>query len=656
MLKLSEKVNRKFINSIELNDWEIETDTGWEEITHIHKTVTYQKWRIETYNGLTLECADDHIVFTQYYDEIFVKNLIPNESYIMTNSGPSLVKYVTSYDEYENMYDISVNSNNHRFYTNGILSHNSTMLDALCFGLFNKAFRKITKGQLVNSTNMKDCLVEIDFCIGTKEYKIKRGIKPNIFEIWIDGILQNQAAASTDQQKQLEDNILKLNYKSFTQIVILGSASFVPFMQLSTANRREVVEDLLDIKIFSAMNSIIKEKIRNTNDRVKELSLEQKLTEEKVQMQKEFIENIEKSGKESIDKKEEKIASNSTCIDQLNADNQHKGLDVSETLQPQLANLLDASKKLKKLSNLKGKISEKVSTITKQHKFFTSNSVCPTCTQEIDEEFRLFKVDESQEKAKELQTGYLELKEAIKQEETRELEFNHISKKINTLNSEISNNNVKISQLNKQTKDLQYEIKDILNKIKNKNKERSVLIELEKNLNSIDNEKIKNKQDIFYFDFAQSLMKDGGIKSKIIQKYIPLMNQQINKYLQMMEFYINFTLDDEFKENIKSPIHEDFSYESFSEGEKMRINLAILFTWREIARMKNSISTNLLILDEIFDSSLDNTGTDYFTKIIKYVIKDTNVFVISHKTDELIDKFDRIITFEKIKGFSKINT
>ena len=533
--------------------------------------------------------------------------------------------------------------------TNG--SGKSTMLDALCFGLFNKAFRKITKGQLVNSTNTKDCLVEIDFCIGTKEYKIKRGIKPNIFEIWIDGIPQNQAAASTDQQKQLEDNILKLNYKSFTQIVILGSASFVPFMQLSTANRREVVEDLLDIKIFSAMNSIIKEKIRNTNDRVKELSLEQKLTEEKVQMQKEFIENIEKTGKESIDKKKDKIDSNSTYIDQLSAENQHKGLDVSETLQPQLEDLLDASKKLKKLSNLKGKISEKVSIITEQHKFFTSNSVCPTCTQEIDEDFRLSKVDESQEKAKELQTGYLELKEAIKQEETRELEFNHISKKINTLNSEISNNNVKISQLNKQTKDLQYEIKDILNKIKNKNKERSVLIELEKNLNSIDNEKIKNKQDIFYFDFAQSLMKDGGIKSKIIQKYIPLMNQQINKYLQMMEFYINFTLDDEFKENIKSPIHEDFSYESFSEGEKMRINLAILFTWREIARMKNSVSCNILLFDEVFDSSLDDFGTDYFTKIIKYVIKDTNVFVISHKNG-LEDKFDNVLEFKKRNGFS----
>jgi len=263
MLKLSEKVNRKFIDTINLTDWEIDTDTGWEEVTHIHKTVSYQKWRIETYNGLTLECADDHIVFTQYYDEIFVKNLIPNESYIMTNSGPALVKYVTSYDEYENMYDISVNSNNHRFYTNGILSHNSTMLDALCFGLFNKAFRKINKNQLVNSTNEKECLVEVEFSIGNKEYKIIRGIKPNIFEIWINGELQNQAAASVDQQKHLEDIILKLNYKSFTQIVILGSASFVPFMQLSTANRREVVEDLLDIKIFSAMNSILKEKIRS---------------------------------------------------------------------------------------------------------------------------------------------------------------------------------------------------------------------------------------------------------------------------------------------------------------------------------------------------------------------------------------------------------
>jgi DNA repair exonuclease SbcCD ATPase subunit len=533
-------------------------------------------------------------------------------------------------------------------------SGKSTMLDALCFGLFNKAFRKITKGQLVNSTNEKECLVEIDFSIGTKEYKIRRGIKPNIFEIWIDGALQNQAASSADQQKQLEDNILKLNYKSFTQIVILGSASFVPFMQLSTANRREVVEDLLDIKIFSAMNAVIKDRIKNTNDKIKELSLKQSMTEEKVEMQKEFIESVEKSGKENIEKKKDKITSISTYIDQLTAENTQKVDEVSNTLQPQLENLLDASKKLKQLSNLKGKISEKVSSITEQHKFFNNNSVCPTCTQTIEEEFRLNKVSESETKAKELQQGYNELKEAIQQEEKREREFNVVSKEISSLNNEISNNNVKISQLNKQSRDLDQEIQDITNKIKNRNTERKVLTDLEQTLDLIQTEKSKNKEDVSYFDFAHSLMKDGGIKGKIIKKYLPLMNQQINKYLQMMDFYINFTLDEEFNEKIKSPIHEDFTYESFSEGEKMRINLAILFTWREIARMKNSVNTNLLILDEVFDSSLDFMGTDYFTKIIKYVIKDTNIFVISHKTDELIDKFDRVIKFDKVKGFSKM--
>jgi len=533
-------------------------------------------------------------------------------------------------------------------------SGKSTMLDALCFGLFNKAFRKINKSQLINSTNEKECLVEIDFSIGTKEYKIKRGIKPTIFEIWIDGILQNQAASSADQQKQLEDSILKLNYKSFTQIVILGSASFVPFMQLSTANRREVVEDLLDIKIFSAMNAVIKDRIKNTNDKIKELSLKQSMIEEKVEMQKEFIESIEKSGKENIEKKRDKITSIATYTDQLTAENTQKVEEVSNTLQPQLENLLDASKKLKQLSNLKGKISEKVSSITEQHKFFNNNSVCPTCTQTIEEEFRLNKVSESETKAKKLQQGYNELKEAIQQEEQREREFNVVSKKISSLNNEISNNNVKISQLNKQSKDLDQEIQDITNKIKNRNTERKVLIDLEQTLDLIQTEKSKNKEDVSYFDFAHSLMKDGGIKGKIIKKYLPLMNQQINKYLQMMDFYINFTLDEEFNEKIKSPIHEDFTYESFSEGEKMRINLSILFTWREIARMKNSVNTNLLILDEVFDSSLDFMGTDYFTKIIKYVIKDTNIFVISHKTDELIDKFDRVVKFDKVKGFSKM--
>jgi len=653
MLKLSEKVNRKFINSIELNDWEIETDTGWEEITHIHKTVPYKKWRIETCNGLALECADDHIVFRQDCDEIFVKNLISNESYIMTNSGPKLVKCVTSYDEYENMYDISVNSDNHRFYTNGILSHNSTMLDALCFGLFNKAFRKINKNQLINSTNEKDCLVEVEFTIGNKEYKIIRGIKPNIFEIWINGELQNQVSASIDQQKHLEDIILKLNYKSFTQIVILGSASFVPFMQLSTANRREVVEDLLDIKIFSAMNSILKEKIRSSNEKIKEFDIFEKSIQEKILMQTEFIEELEKRGNDKIIANQEKIVNLLNEVGVYIRQNSFLEEDVFKYIKEQ-EEVSGATDRLKKLDNLKGKLSEKVSVITEEHKFFNENTVCPTCTQTIDEAFRVNKITDVQNKAKELQTGYQDLECTIKNEEERERQFIILSKEIAKLNNEISQNNTRISFNQKQTQELEYEIQTITEQFKNRNTEQQKLEKLEKQ--QVDNfkKKSKYKETINYFDFAQILMKDGGVKTKIIQKYLPLMNKQINKYLQIMDFYINFTLDEEFKENIKSPIHEDFTYESFSEGEKMRINLSILFTWREIARMKNSINTNLLILDEVFDSSLDNMGTDYFTKIIKHIIKDANVFVISHKTDELIDKFDKIIRFEKIKGFSKI--
>ncbi len=538
-----------------------------------------------------------------------------------------------------------------------IIGHNgsgkSTMLDALCFSLFNKAFRKINKNQLVNSTNEKECLVEVEFSIGNKEYKIIRGIKPNIFEIWINGELQNQVAASIDQQKHLEDIILKLNYKSFTQIVILGSASFVPFMQLSTANRREVVEDLLDIKIFSAMNSILKEKIRSSNEKIKEFDIFEKSIQEKILMQTEFIEELEKRGNDKIIANQEKIANLLNEVGIYIRQNSFLEEDVFKYIKEQ-EEVSGATDRLKKLDNLKGKLSEKVSVITEEHKFFNENTVCPTCTQTIDEAFRVNKIIDVQNKAKELQTGYQDLECTIKNEEERERQFIILSKEIAKLNNEISQNNTRISFNQKQTQELEYEIQTITEQFKNRNTEQQKLEKLEKQ--QVDNfkKKSKYKETINYFDFAQILMKDGGVKTKIIQKYLPLMNKQINKYLQIMDFYINFTLDEEFKENIKSPIHEDFTYESFSEGEKMRINLSILFTWREIARMKNSINTNLLILDEVFDSSLDNMGTDYFTKIIKHIIKDANVFVISHKTDELIDKFDKIIRFEKIKGFSKI--
>ena len=540
-----------------------------------------------------------------------------------------------------------------------IVGHNgsgkSTMLDALCFVLFNKAFRKINKAQLVNSTNEKECLVEVEFNIGNKEYKIIRGIKPNIFEIWINNELQNQAAATVDQQKQLEDTILKLNYKSFTQIVILGSASFVPFMQLSTAHRREVVEDLLDIKIFSAMNMILKEKIRTTNEKIKELNLFENTIQEKILMQEEFIEEIENRGKKNIEQKQNKIQELSLTEENLK-ENIKDLLSQVQELNKKLEEVSNATDKLKKLSSLKGKIQQKVLSITEEHKFFNENTVCPTCKQDIHEEFRVNKISETQNNAKDLQKGYNELEQTIEEEEEREKQFIQTSKKISLLNNEISQNNFSISEYQKQIKAFQSEIQTITEQLENRNIEHRKLEKLKKDKEDNFKKKSKNKETIGYFDFAQFLMKDGGVKTKIIQKYLPLMNQQINKYLQMMDFYINFTLDEEFKENIKSPIHEEFTYESFSEGEKMRINLSILFTWREIARMKNSINTNLLILDEVFDSSLDNMGTDYFTKIIKYVIKDANVFVISHKTDELIDKVDKIIRFEKIKGFSHICT
>jgi DNA repair exonuclease SbcCD ATPase subunit len=401
------------------------------------------------------------------------------------------------------------------------------------------------------------------------------------------------------------------------------------------------------------MNSVVKEKIKRLNEKFKEESIKEVMTEEKIEMQKEFIENIEKNGEKNIKLKNTKIKELQDSIELLIEDTDKKN-SISADLQKQSEELGDPTKKLKQLSSLKGKLSQKASTIKEQHQFFDNNTVCPTCTQTIDEDFRLNKLSEFQDKVKEIEVGYKEIKTLIENEELRESEFAKIAKQINNINNEISSNNIKISQFNKQSKELEYEIQEITNGIKNTNTERNKLKKLQTELKEIGDSKSKYKEDVSYFEFVGSMLKDGGIKSKVIKKYLPLMNTQINKYLNLMDFYINFSFDEEFKENLKSPIHEDFTYESFSEGEKMRINLAILFTWREIARMKNSANTNLLILDEVFDSSLDGNGIDYFSKIIRYMLKDTNVFVISHKTDEMMDAFDDVIKFEKVKGFSKI--
>ena len=534
--------------------------------------------------------------------------------------------------------------------TNG--AGKSTVLDALTFSLFGKPFRKINKPQLINSTNEKDCKVEVEFSIGNIQWKVVRGIKPAIFEIYRNDVVLDQSAAALDQQKWLEQTVLKMNYKSFTQIVILGSSTFVPFMQLPAAHRREVIEDLLDIKIFSSMNSIIKDKIRQCKDEIRTLELKKESFKDKVQMQQNFIEELENRGKDNINSNNRKISDLDEEI----------GIHIRDTSLTQTIidgytkdqeELIGAGDKLRKLGNLKGKISQKVSTITQEHKFFTENTVCPTCTQEIGEEFRINRINDAQAKAKELQSGYQELEEAIKEEEERERHFLNLSKEITKHTNGISQNNIKISGCQRQIRDLESEIQTITNQLENRNIEHEKLEQFKDNLQNTYEELSTKKDLVNYYDFSYSLLKDGGVKTKIIKKYLPLINQQVNRYLQMMDFYINFTLDEEFNETVQSPIHEDFSYASFSEGEKMRIDLALLFTWREVAGYKNSVNTNLLILDEVFDSSLDGFGTEEFLKIIRYVIKDANVFVISHKSG-LEDRFENVIKFDKQKGFSRM--
>ena len=532
--------------------------------------------------------------------------------------------------------------------TNG--AGKSTVLDALTFVLYGKAFRKITKPQLVNTTNEKNCLVEIDLSINSISWKVVRGIKPNIFKIYRDGELLDQDAHVLDQQKWLEQNVLKMNYKSFTQIVILGSSTFVPFMQLTAANRREVIEDLLDIKIFSTMGNFVKDKMRVIKDDVKTLELKKESLSDKVVMQREFIGEIENRGKENIEEKNNKINELDQSVSKLIKDNEfYEGEVVGYT---QMRTQSDgAAEKLRKLSGLKGKISNKVATITKEHKFFTDNVTCPTCTQPIEEGFRINRIDDAQTKAKELQSGYKELEEAIKNEEEREHHFKALSKEITTLTHGISKNHTKIAGCQRQIRDLESEIQTITDQLANRNTEHEKLETFRSNLQDTYQELIEKKDNISYYYFTYGLLKDGGVKTKIIKKYLPLINQQVNKYLQLMDFYINFKLDEEFNETIESLIHEDFSYSSFSEGEKSRIDLALIFAWREVARFKNSVNTNLMLFDEVFDSSLDTYGTDEFLKIIRFVVKEANMFVISHKGG-MEEKFDKCLKFEKVKGFS----
>jgi len=528
----------------------------------------------------------------------------------------------------------------------------STILDALTFSLFGKPFRKINKGQLVNSINEKDTKVEIEFAINKTKYKVLRGIKPNVFEIYKDGKKLNEDCSANEQQKTLETQVLKLNYKSFTQIVILGSASFVPFMQLSAPHRREVIEDLLDIKVFSSMSDILKEKIKVSKDSLKVLELKKESVADKIKMQKQFIRSIEEDGENDIREKQEKIV---ICDEESHEYQKkiEKLLLQTNNKSEEIKTYTASTATIKQLNTFRTKIQTKYQTSVTESNFFNKNTVCPTCTQNIEEAFRVNKIDHLQEVLSKYETNLSEIEQAITKEEERERKFFKLSKEITTLQNETSQLNVRVSNSIKLRKDLESEIQNITDKIENQNAENLKLTEYKDNLKKILQDLEKVKDEFEYFQQSNILLKDDGVKSGIIRKYLPLINQQVNDYLQRMDFFINFTLDEEFNENIQTPVHEKFSYASFSEGEKMRIDLSLLFTWREVARLKNSVATNLLIMDEVFDSSLDGFGTDEFLKIVRFVIKDANVFIISHK-NELYDKFNNCLEFEKVKGFSRL--
>jgi DNA repair exonuclease SbcCD ATPase subunit len=532
-------------------------------------------------------------------------------------------------------------------------SGKSTILDALTFGLFGKPYRKINKPQLPNSINEKDCVVEVEFSIGQKNYKVVRGIKPNIFEIYVDGKLLNQDAASRDYQEVLEKSILKLNYKSFTQIVILGSASFTPFMQLSAADRRAIIEDLLDIQIFSSMNTLLKQRLLSVKDESTQIKYDIDLTEEKIKMQLQNIEEHKKNVEYEIKKKVDEIVESEQQANVL-LEEIEKIQKVIDELNSDIEDKQSIEIKNKKLIQLESKIETNISKIIKDIEFYHDNDNCPTCKQIISEEYKNQQIEERKSKSEEQKVGLQKIQEEILSVNSRINEIYEISKKIVNNNSEIVKHNSSLLAINKYIAKLNSEIDSISNRKNGNVVNEDRLKELTDNLDRLKDKMERLSNDRQYLDFAANLLKDTGIKTRIIKQYLPIINKLINKYLTAMDSFINFNLNENFEESIKSRHRDDFSYHNFSEGEKMRIDLAILFTWRQIAKLKNSTNTNLLILDEVFDSSLDVGGTEEFLKLMYDIGNDTNVFVISHKGDQLFDKFRSVIRFEKKNNFSRI--
>ena len=544
--------------------------------------------------------------------------------------------------------DLTANKTNLIIGTNG--AGKSTILDALTFSLFSKPFRKINKPMLVNSVNEKDCMVEIEFKIGPNEFVVKRGIKPAKFEIWQNGAMLDQSSNAADYQKHLEQNILKMNYKSFTQIVVLGSSTFVPFMRLPLAQRREIIEDILDIQIFSMMNVALKDKMKTSTEEMREVDYNCDMADQKIDMQRRLIdqlstrdESLIKEKQQYIDKLlgEEEICQASTS--QLN--------EESEKLCKDLSVLETANKKLLTLNNLKGKLTNKCATFKKQHEFFEENDTCPTCSQSISKEVKENKAGIIRSQVKELVLAIEELRCNISDEQERSEQHLVKSKELSDIQQKIAGHNATVNRIHKNVRQLMSDVETLQNSKDDNSEEEEKLKYLLEERDNLKKQIALVKKDRDTLLAASHLLKDNGIKTRIIKRYLPVMNKLINQYLQNMDFYINFALNENFEETIKSRFRDIFSYESFSEGEKARIDIALLLTWRSIAKLKNSVDTNILILDEIFDGSLDNNGTGELGWILRNFDDNTNVFVISHK-ESLEGKFDRTLVCEKVKNFS----
>ena len=530
----------------------------------------------------------------------------------------------------------------------------STLLDALCFGLFNKPFRKISRGQLVNSINEKGLKVEVCFSIGRDDFRVFRGAKPNIFEVYKNNKMVDQDAAAKDTQKYLEQSVLKLNFKSFTQVVILGSSTFVPFMQLTAPNRREVIEDLLDINIFSHMNQLLKDRVRTSLSENNECEHSLRLAEEKVSSQEKLIGSLKQVNETRQEEKRTKIKSNQDQIDHNEKEKeiQDKELDI---LEKDIVSTVDFDDKISKLRQDQADVNSELKITAKNLKFFKSHDECPTCTQSIKKTFKEKKISTLKETGTELSGRFEELTEQITDVVHIIEEAEKVEKECSKVRTKVHQYERDIVRLEMENLELNKELLELQTNTPNMSKEKKTLKQFKEEYEVTRKECAEVTKTLDEYKVVSMLLRDSGIKSQIIKKYVPIFNNLINKYLHNMDFFVNFTLDEEFKEIIKSRFRDEFSYSSFSEGEKQKIDLALLFTWREVARMKNSVATNLLILDEVFDSSLDADGTNELLKIIRSLGEDTNVFVISHKGEILVDKFLRTIKFEKINDFSKMS-